>query len=64
MKAAEEVEFFIASGLTEPIIGVPTLERCGMTVNCGERTLQGRDGDVVKCAMTTKVPWAKNAEGQ
>ena len=61
MKAAEKVEFLITSGLTVPIIGVETLRNFGMSVNCHDRTLMNQQGEIVKCAMTTKAPLPKNA---
>ena len=61
MKKAEDVEFLITSGLTDPIIGMGTLQAFGMSVNCFERTLQNQSGEIVKCAMTTKLPQQKNA---
>ena len=61
MKKAEDVEFLITSGLSDPIIGIGTLQMFGMTVNCRERTLQNQSGEIVKCAMTTKIPQQKNA---
>ena len=40
MRDAQEVEFLIANGLTNPIIGMGTLQSCGMSVNCATRMLQ------------------------